>query len=99
MTDKTRPIPPTIIKMIPAALISKPDTEASTAHVKIAPTAIRNMLRLIPIAEGKGNDPLRAFYSLAPLAGECRRQPSACPSEIMQTIILTLAEEVTRTKG
>ncbi len=51
MRDRTMPIPPTIIRMIPIVLMLKPDVVALTAQVRIAPAAIRIRLTPIPMVK------------------------------------------------
>ena len=49
ISDRTRPIAPTTIRMMPMVLMSRPDTVALTAQVRMAPTAIRIRLTPMPI--------------------------------------------------
>jgi hypothetical protein len=57
MSESSRPTAPTIIRMTPIALMSTPDTEAFTAQVRTAPTAIKMRLTPMPIRPpfAKGN--------------------------------------------
>ena len=48
--ERTRPIAPTTIRITPMVLMSRPETVALTAQVRIAPTAIRIRLTPIPIS-------------------------------------------------
>ena len=41
---------PTIIRMTPTVVMSTPETSALTAHARTAPTAMRRMLRLMPMS-------------------------------------------------
>ena len=41
---------PTIIRITPIALMSRPSASVVTPHVRIAPTAINRMLTEIPMA-------------------------------------------------
>src|SRR6187551_3207524 len=43
------PAAPTTMRITPTVLMSTPDTSAETAHVRIAPIAIRRRLTPIPI--------------------------------------------------
>ena len=48
--ESTRPRAPTIMRMTPIVWISRPETVAFTAQVRIAPTAMRKMLTPRPIS-------------------------------------------------
>src|SRR5439155_8557202 len=49
ISDSSRPMAPTTIRITPIVLMSTPETVAFTAQVRIAPAAIRIRLTTMPI--------------------------------------------------
>jgi hypothetical protein len=87
MSEATNPIAPTMTRMIPATCKSMPAASAVTAQARIAPTAIRMMLRLIHISflllpSGHGLDTRTRLLSKHDLPGKHRNavvKPLRCP--------------------